>query len=764
MNASKLFTLLPATVLGIVLGVCITPAFSVDGDPPGLFELDGDPQGSSEPGDDWETLYLGGGSAMVFTGIINDEPWDHDADPNTGLMDTSVFTGGQTKDINDFSAWLYKYGEPLDKGEITNAYAAAYLNPSDVCLDGGGLPIDCDDAEATQPPVHYENDLIIYFGLDRYANNGDAFAGFWFIQNVMGLEPFVKTSAGFIDEDGNPAAHVAKTGTTPGDLLVLVEYPQANETPPVVKVYEYDPNDADADGNKDEENHSIHPLDLIYHPDNAVCDGFGGKLACAITNDRIDGVGNDIGAVPAPWEYTPKSGSPGEFPYETFYSGGINVTQLLGSTPCISSFLAETRASASESATLKDFALGSFDVCSIGVTKSCVAEINTAGNAVRVDFSGIVTNTGAIAFDDILLYDDHSNAEITAVCLDGNANGVCGDTGDTDIGTYNSGGSANVVLQAGEAAVYEGYYEVSAPITSLVFNDEVTADAYMDLAVIKSDTASAECEAVGTPGISVNKLCTPYFDTGDTFRAEITGDATNTGNVKLVNVVLSDTVFSSAQLTVVHDANKNGVVDPGEGAFNGTLLPGEMLAYKAQLVSTTSTSHSNTMTVAGENVFNASDTVSDYDMASCGISPAPAISIDKKCDESINGTGVRLVQYDGVVAVEVGNIIEVTNTGNEVLSPVQVSDSEMALITTAPGWSCASGICTGSLGLGESIRFTQTYLPDGLNVENQLNEPANVLFKNEATASGAGKLSGASVGPVTDDATCKVCPPCDPCE
>ena len=369
MNASKLFTLIPATVLGIVIGVCTTPAFSVDGNPPGLFELDGDPQESSQPGDDWETLYASGdndgGSPMVFTGIINDEPWDHDDDPGTGLMDTSVFTGGKTKDIHDFSNWLYKYGEPLDKGEITNAYAAAYLNPFDVCLDVGGNPVACTDPGSVGDPIHEENDLIIYFGLDRYANTGDAFAGFWFVQNVLELEPFVKNSAGFIDEDGDPAEHVAKTATTPGDLLVLVEYPQCSGCSPVVKVYEYDPNDADGDGNKDEENHSIDPLDLIYHPENALCDGLGGKLACAITNDEVDGEGNDIGAVPAPWPYTPKSGTPGEFPFETFYSGGINVTQLLGSTPCISSFLAETRASASESSILKDFALGSFDVCSM---------------------------------------------------------------------------------------------------------------------------------------------------------------------------------------------------------------------------------------------------------------------------------------------------------------------------------------------------------------------------------------------------------------
>lgn len=98
--------------------------------------------------------------------------------------------------------------------------------------------------------MHEADDLIIYFGLDRFANNGDAFAGFWFLQDQVSLN-----GSQF---DG---AHVAKNGADPGDLLVLVEYPQGANATPTIKVYEWDPNDDDGDGNLDENNKSLGPLD-----------------------------------------------------------------------------------------------------------------------------------------------------------------------------------------------------------------------------------------------------------------------------------------------------------------------------------------------------------------------------------------------------------------------------------------------------------------------------------------------------------------------
>jgi hypothetical protein len=88
---------------------------------------------------------------------------------------------------------------------------------------------------------------------------------------------------------------------------------------------------------------------------------------CAITNPT---------ATPAPsfWNYQAKGGTLGTFPPQTFFEGGVNLNKIFPTgVPCFSSFLAETRSSSSITATLKDFAEGSFNLCKITVTKNCSA-------------------------------------------------------------------------------------------------------------------------------------------------------------------------------------------------------------------------------------------------------------------------------------------------------------------------------------------------------------------------------------------------------
>ena len=147
----------PKIVAGMVLIlmlISVGPALAVHD--LGIFELDRnaqDPGGAPLP-DDWGTLYAGGGSAGMFTGIL----------PDIGEGGGSQFQGGGSKDDLDITQWLWKYGEPLDKDDITNAYAAAYLNPVDTGSNNVG-------------------DLILYYGLDRFSANGSAQVGFWFLQD-----------------------------------------------------------------------------------------------------------------------------------------------------------------------------------------------------------------------------------------------------------------------------------------------------------------------------------------------------------------------------------------------------------------------------------------------------------------------------------------------------------------------------------------------------------------------------------------------------
>jgi hypothetical protein len=133
----------------------------------GLFETDRnaqDPGGAPLP-DDWATLYGGGGNAQEFTGVL----------PDIGADGGTQFQGGGSKDDLDITQWLWKAGEPLDKDDITNAYAAAYTYTG---------PLDCAPGE-TPPSIFCTEpgDLILYYGLDRFSANGSAQVGFWFLQD-----------------------------------------------------------------------------------------------------------------------------------------------------------------------------------------------------------------------------------------------------------------------------------------------------------------------------------------------------------------------------------------------------------------------------------------------------------------------------------------------------------------------------------------------------------------------------------------------------
>jgi hypothetical protein len=166
---------------------------------------------------------------------------------------------------------------------------------------------------------------MFYFGLDRYANNGDAQVGFWFFRDAIG------TAGG--------GAFSGKHRQ--GDLLVLSHFTQGGRVPDV-NVYKW-VGSGGSDG----------ALDLLV---------VGRECPLSAPDDPVCAVVNGA-EVEAPWWYVPKFGKPGAFPAGSFYEGGINVSRLLPGVECFSSFMAETRSSQSVDAQLKDLAAGPFDTC-----------------------------------------------------------------------------------------------------------------------------------------------------------------------------------------------------------------------------------------------------------------------------------------------------------------------------------------------------------------------------------------------------------------
>jgi hypothetical protein len=456
-----------ALALAIALVTGVTPALAVHD--VGLFELDRNAVDSVPPAmgganlpDDWDTVNLplplgSGGSSFAHTGVIQE------TDP-----DTSKFTGGGSKDNNDLNQWQFNTGNPSpDKDNVTNAYAAAYTNPAN-------------------------GHLIIYFGLDRHANNGSAQVGFWFFQNPVQLctNPANQnncTVGTFVDDTGAPAAHAV------GDLLIQSNFSQGGVIS-TISVFEW----VGSGG-------SNGALDLLISAADCI-PGTSGDLACGTVNQAN---------TPAPWPFTPKFGTAGVFPQGSFYEGGVDLTALLGNV-CFSTFLAETRSSTPFDAVLKDFAgPAAFSTCGISVTKECEATVNTGGNDVNVHVSGTVCNEGA------------ATATVTSL-VDDKAGDLLASLSSTTLAPKG---------QAGECATYSGDYTST---TAADNTDTVTAEATEGGQTVTA-SAGATCSVPVNAAITVDKTCVAAVNSaGDGVVVSFSGTVTNTGNVALSGVSVSN--------------------------------------------------------------------------------------------------------------------------------------------------------------------------------------------------------------------------------
>jgi hypothetical protein len=321
-------TLVLSLLFLFTLGM-ISVAFA---DPP--FELDGNAISNDYPGDDWDVVNNGGGSAIAKTGLIVDRP-----EPTF-----AQFLGGGSKDEQDIPNWKHRSGSPPAKDDLTNAYAAAFVNPDD-------------------------GHFVLIFGMDRYDTSGDAQLGFWFLgDNVF---PLADGTFNGVHADG--------------DILVLTNFSGGGDVP-TIEVFMWQGSGL---------------VSLGAGSDVLCTDGWipGGQDHCGITNPV---------AVTAPWAYENKDvGVTTEFPPAAFFEGAIDLTAL-GVESCFAQFLAESRSSTSITATLKDFAVpeNGFNVCSIDVTKNCVnPRLNEAQDSIIYDISGKVTNDGFGILYDVALSD-----------------------------------------------------------------------------------------------------------------------------------------------------------------------------------------------------------------------------------------------------------------------------------------------------------------------------------------------------------------------
>ena len=334
-HARARWTLLLGVVMTAMV-VLVTSALAVHDT--GAFQLDtpsADARVSSGSAgaDDWDrickdnpttcTLKTGFDAAATTTATAS----SHE---NDGALNATIFSGGGSKDIYGISsgawAWKDESGGLPDKDNLLHAYAARYsIAPSDECPVGTGVTT-CE---------------LIFFGSDRYANDGDATQAFWFLQNQVTLgSNKVGGAFGFTGTHRN------------GDLLVISEFSNGG-TKSTITVYKWTCGGTGNGPTCD----STGSLIFVAGGENQKCGGSTPDPFCGIVNESTD-------PIDSPWAFTDKAGST-QFRQGELFEAGINLSDpsinLAGE--CFASFVAETRSATSTSAQLKDFVLGQFQPC-----------------------------------------------------------------------------------------------------------------------------------------------------------------------------------------------------------------------------------------------------------------------------------------------------------------------------------------------------------------------------------------------------------------
>ncbi len=351
----------------------------------GAFELDGNAitshSGTGAP-DDWDRVCyqvarddgatvaqatakcFGGGDTATPTGTngATATAWTDAAD------NPEIFTGGGSKDHSDpQDSWLWKPADTVpDKDTILHAFASRYSLPK--------------NASTCPAPAASTTCDVIFFGSDRFANDGDSQLGFWFTQNAVSTT--TTPSGGGFKFSGHHKN---------GDLLVISDFSNGGTTStirayfwdttcgsdhtPANKIYSSPAVNQCADNN----------LRLKAQSTNANC---GTSAATANFCGIVNG-GN--GAI-APWAYLDKTGH-STYQQGEFYEAGVNLSGLGIGTECFSSVIAESRASDSVGSVLKDLVAQNFGECTSGTVTTPQAD--TGSGYENIDTNGVSIGTDA---------------------------------------------------------------------------------------------------------------------------------------------------------------------------------------------------------------------------------------------------------------------------------------------------------------------------------------------------------------------------------
>ena len=271
------------------------------------------------------------------------------ASPDYVLADHTVFTQG-SKDTLPVSGWTCTTKNNLGaKDDLVNAYQVAWVDP-------------------------ISGHLLVFFGAEKSSNLGDNNIAIWLLQDsTVGCD----SSGGTTNFTGD---HINN------DLLLAAAFTNGGSNA-TIDVFKWNNGLQQIGG----DNHQLCKDSLtltLADPTTHLP-----PTVCAITNTV---------SVQPTWNHPAKTtNNDGSYKSEEFYEGVLDVTDLLGSTPCFNTTITDTRSSQSDTATIFDYVGQGFHTCGATSMQTIPAKANPA----TLDGAGSTTltfyekNTGSVALD-----------------------------------------------------------------------------------------------------------------------------------------------------------------------------------------------------------------------------------------------------------------------------------------------------------------------------------------------------------------------------
>ncbi|HEX2851502.1 MAG TPA: hypothetical protein VHN98_13150 [Acidimicrobiales bacterium] len=654
-------------------------------------EMDGNTAAPSASTYDWESFFQG--------------PAGTDINETSGALPTGFIARGETADyaLPDVSTFATGSKDTLNIGSIPTPKktAAGWQCGNSNNLGAKDDLVNVYTVAYRDPTTHH---LFLYFGAEKSSNLGDNNIGIWFLQDP-GVGCTLSSNGRNTDFQGH---HL------PGDVLLTAAFTNGG-TQATVESHLWMAGTANGGEG------SLGPADGGFF-----CTGGGATIdhACAITNTA------DINP---PWNHpvkTPGADGVSLAPQE-FYEGGVDVTQLAidaataaGTTPvepCITKFVADTRSSQSPTATLFDYAIGGFPVCSPKTSLAAsptVASPGTIHSGGSQTFTFSETNTGDVTLTDPSVTTDTSGCSPAYVSGDTGATAGSLDPGETWVFTCTVTNITSTLTVVGTGHGYFSDGVHTKDVTACTTSDDThicmaSEQASAKVVVINPSTTMANSSTAGSPATA---------HAGDTIT--FTFKEKNDGDVDLTNVYLaSDDAGCNSTLAYV-----SGDATPRDNTLSaGAAGAGEEWTF--QCTTSFSAAGSKTVTVFGHGTDPLGADVTFYPTAvgatACSAGAIDASTPPRLCDLQERATAsVTIINpstelREGVSAVVTFTYYE-KNTGDSVISGPSVTS------TACPGPTGATPVLAtgtthnigdtadiGNFNPGETWQFTCTKTVNG---------------------------------------------------